>query len=65
MLCNPMHELDSGFRRNDGKKYLPTLYEHIKSKDVDFLLRPSFNSLFDILRFAFELLPKEQISDSL
>ncbi len=35
MLCNYLKRLDSGFRRNDGKRYFSTFYETIKSVFVN------------------------------
>jgi len=47
MACNCMKRLDSGFRRNDGKRYFQTFYEFITIKTVD-------NSPFVNLDFFFE-----------
>jgi hypothetical protein len=30
MVCNCLKRLDSGFRRNDGKRYFGTFYETVK-----------------------------------
>jgi len=47
MVCNCLKRLDSGFRRNDGKRYFWTFYEAINfdfykiesmSRFVDFIL---------------------------
>jgi hypothetical protein len=32
MVCNCLKRLDSGFRRNDGKRYFWTFYEAINIK---------------------------------
>ena len=34
MVCNCLKRLDSGFRRNDGKRYFGTFYEIVK---VDYI----------------------------
>jgi len=39
MVCNCLKGLDSGFRRNDGKRYFPTFYKTINFKSYTFTLK--------------------------
>jgi len=39
IVCNCLKGLDSGFRRNDGKRYFSTFYDAIKFDRTPFYIR--------------------------